>query len=71
MAYAKHFSDSNWLVKNNGYVNLENQINDFLKKTTITKIIDLKYTSVFNPNLNDIHGNRGVIQFSALLIYEV
>lgn len=72
MTYVKHFFDPNWLIRNDGYKNLEDQINYFLNYTTIAKkVVDIKYQSVFNPNINDIHGNPGVVQFSAILIYEV
>lgn len=71
MIKTKHFIDDNHLVKNSGYKTLSEQINEFISEMGIGReVIDIKYSSVFNPILSDIYGFKGIMQFSALLIYK-
>jgi len=70
MTKTKHFIDDNHLIRNSGYKKLDQQINEFITSLGINvEVIDIKYSSIFNPMLSDIYGNNGIIQFSAILIY--
>jgi len=67
----KHFIDDNHLVRNSGYKTLDEQINEFISKmSNDEEVIDIKYSSVFNPVLSDIYGHKGIMQFSALIIFK-
>jgi len=71
MIKTKHFVDDNHLVRNAGYVTFDDQINRFISKmSSEEEVIDIKYSSVFNCELSDIYGRKGIMQFSALLIYK-
>lgn len=71
MIQVKHFIDDNHLIKNDGYKNIEEQVNDFISKLPNEyEVISIKYSSVFNPLLQDIYGKNGIVQFSALVMYK-
>lgn len=71
MNRVKHFVDSNTLTKNYGYKNIEEQLNEFFESDYFKdkKLISLQYSSDFNSNDSDIHGSKGVLQYTALVYY--
>lgn len=71
MVKTKHFIDDNHLVQNSGYKTLDEKINEFISSlSNDEEVVDIKYSSVFNPILSNIYGHNGIMQFSALLIYK-